>query len=208
MNSHRSSDKHGNITVTLLIIFGLIILGSAGFLLLSKKKAPPKIVTTTEVQREKEAFLAPEPITVDHRPRNIPASDSDDSNQAQTETASTKKIMRPRLPKSSTTENNDPVSSGTIDTKELSLFINSKFYSVKSCYERRLKVNPMMEGVVDLRITVLPSGKVAGVYVNSDSVGDALMLECVKTTVKKWQFPKPTGGKIIFDKPFNFKKKS
>ena len=108
----------------------------------------------------------------------------------------------------SATEPPEPMATGTIDAKELSRFVNSKFYSVKSCYERRLKKNPMLEGVVDLRITVLPSGRVGPIYVNSDSVGDSAMLSCVKSTVKKWRFPKPSGGKIIFDKPFNFKRKT
>jgi TonB family protein len=117
--------------------------------------------------------------------------------------------MHKNTPSAHTAKSNTvSAATGTMNPEELAGFVNSKFASVRACYERRLKVNSALQGIVDLRITVLPSGKVAGVYVNSDSVGDSQMLKCVKSTVKKWRFPKPEGGKIIFDKPFNFKKKS
>ena len=96
---------------------------------------------------------------------------------------------------------------GTVDAQAVNTYINQRFGQVKACYERRLKVNPFLEGKLDLNIGISPSGKVSAVTVNSDSVRDAEMLSCVKTTIRGWELPKPQGGRVVIAKTFNFKKK-
>ncbi|MFO8071901.1 MAG: AgmX/PglI C-terminal domain-containing protein [Polyangia bacterium] len=96
---------------------------------------------------------------------------------------------------------------GKIDPRATNEFINARFAQVRACYERRLKINPLLEGVVNLRIRLNPKGKVGSVSVNSDTVGDPQMVGCIKKTLRGWTFPAPQGGWGTFDKAFRFKKK-
>jgi hypothetical protein len=96
---------------------------------------------------------------------------------------------------------------GKIDPQATNKFINARFARVRACYERRLKLNPLLEGVVNLRIRLNPRGKVGSISVNSDSVGDPQMVGCIKKTLRGWTFPAPQGGWGTFDKAFRFKKK-
>jgi len=98
--------------------------------------------------------------------------------------------------------------SGTIDAGQVNRFINARFAQVKSCYERRLKNNPLLEGKLDLNINISTKGKVRAITVNRDTVGDSEMLKCVRQTINRWSFPKPTGGSVVIGKTFNFKKKT
>jgi TonB family protein len=101
-----------------------------------------------------------------------------------------------------------PAATGTIDPKALETFLNARFPLVRACYERRLKVDPLLEGTVDLRITLSTSGRVAHIGVNRDTLKDAPMLDCVKATIRSWKFPPPTRGRVVFDKPFEFRRRS
>jgi hypothetical protein len=96
---------------------------------------------------------------------------------------------------------------GTIDAAETNRFINARFSQVRSCYERRLKNNPLLEGNLDLKIRLTPKGKVGSIGVNSDTVRDGEMLDCVQRTIRGWQFPAPVDGWAVFDKSFRFQKK-
>jgi len=96
---------------------------------------------------------------------------------------------------------------GTMDAAETNRFINANFSQVRVCYERRLKVNPLLEGSLDLKIRLTPKGSVGSVSVNSDTVRDGEMLECVLRTIRGWKFPAPEDGWVVFDKSFRFQKK-
>ncbi|HUT79247.1 MAG TPA: AgmX/PglI C-terminal domain-containing protein, partial [Polyangia bacterium] len=97
---------------------------------------------------------------------------------------------------------------GTIDAAETNKFINAHFSQVRSCYERRLKNNPLLEGNLDLKIRLTPKGRVGSIAVNSDTVRDGEMLDCVMRTIRGWQFPAPVDGWVLFDKSFKFQKKN
>ena len=97
---------------------------------------------------------------------------------------------------------------GTVDAAAVNKMIGERFGEVRACYERRLKMNPLLQGDVDLAISISTAGKVTGIGVNSDSVRDAEMLDCVRRTIRRWTFPKPEGGRAVIAKNFKFKQKS
>jgi hypothetical protein len=101
----------------------------------------------------------------------------------------------------------EPQGQGNINTDKYNTFINSRFGQVRACYERRLKVNSLLEGKVDINISIDSQGRVNWITVNQDTVRDKEMLECVKKTVRSWQFPEPEGGSVVVGKTFKFKKK-
>ena len=68
-------------------------------------------------------------------------------------------------------------------------------------------MNTLLEGKVDVNININERGRVNWITVNRDTVKDGEMLDCVKKTVRSWQFPEPEGGSVVVAKTFTFKKK-
>lgn len=186
----------GNKTVLFLLAGGTILMAAAGLVIYLRRTPPPP-----PPKPEVEAPAAVKTLVVPTRPKPL-LVENDTAKQSDTDSDSgdtdDKKTKKKRVGDAAT---------GTIDTKAVNSYINQNFSQVKACYERRLKVNSFLEGKLDLNIVVSTSGKVAAVTVNSDSVRDAEMLSCVKTTIRAWEFPKPEGGRVVIAKTFNFKKK-
>ncbi|MCP4604056.1 MAG: AgmX/PglI C-terminal domain-containing protein [Proteobacteria bacterium] len=189
--------SQGNKGVILLLVTGIVILAAAGVILYNRKsesqkpapEPPPKVAEKLDV---------PTPLVMAQPTRPIikeqPDTEADDS-----QAGSNKKTKRGR-------RRSEKV--GSINPREVNSFMNARFGQVKTCYERRLKLNSFLEGKLDLNIDVASSGKVTQVSVNKDTLRDPGTLACVKRTIKSWKFPKPTGGRVIIGKTFNFKKKS
>ena len=186
----------GNKTVLLLLVGGTVLMAAAGLVIYLRTGTP----APPPPEPEPEAPVAVRTLVTPDRPQNLLVTpDTEKSTDTGADTAEdTEKKPRKR-------HGEGPM--GTIDSKAVNSYINSHFSQVKACYERRLKVNSFLEGKLDLNIAISPSGKVAAVTVNSDSVRDAEMLSCVRTTIRSWEFPKPQGGRVVIAKTFNFKKK-
>lgn len=180
---------------------GVIALLVGGFLLLAvtavvfivkqtggKAPEPPPLVSAP-------TLAVPEPLIkhVEEKPLALTPQDTEPGQ----DTAEEEKTRR-----------KPPERKGTIDPKEVNSFMNAHFGEVKACYERRLKNNSMLEGKLDLNISVSSAGKVKAVTVNRDTVRDKEMLSCVRRTIFGWSFPKPKGGHVVVAKTFKFKKKS
>jgi len=82
--------------------------------------------------------------------------------------------------------------------------INQNRPQIRSCYERRLKVNNTLQGNMQLRILVGANGKVAGSMV-AGTLHDDVVFECVKNLAHTWTFGVPTGGNCaVVQVPFQF----
>lgn len=93
---------------------------------------------------------------------------------------------------------------GTIDGRRVSAFIRSRQGAVRQCYERRLKVNNMLQGVLDAQITILPSGRVSNVNFTQDTLYDQQVRSCVSSVIRSWTFPEPEGGSVTVSNLFRF----
>ena len=184
----------GNKTVLFLLIGGTLLMAAAGIVIYLRRTPAPRPTVP-----EPEAPAAVKTLVVPTRPRPLIAETDTTPAESDTGAADTedKKTVKKRA----------VGPTGTIDTKAVNSYINAHFSQVKACYERRLKTNSFLEGKLDLNIVISTTGKVAAVTVNSDSVRDAEMLACVKTTIRSWELPKPDGGRVVIAKTFNFKKK-
>jgi hypothetical protein len=185
----------GNKTVLLLLVGGVLILGIAAYVYVSRQPdaepgpAEPVVEPTYNV---------PRPLVVEpSRPIVDRAPDAGAAVLLAGEEAPKK------APKGGYQEK-----LGTIDPAAVNGFVNAHFEQVRNCYERRLKINPLLEGSLDLNISIASTGKVTGIGVNSDTVRDGEMLECVRRTIRGWTFPKPEGGRAVVAKSFKFKKKT
>ena len=183
----------GNKTVLVLLIGGVLILGIAVFVYLTRKPAQPAPAEPIQEQ----VYAAPKPLVVEpSRPIVDRALD------AGAEVLLADENVQKKTPKGGYQEK-----LGTIDTVAVNSFVNARFGQVRACYERRLKLNPLLQGDLDMNISIASSGKVTGIAVTADTVRDGEMLECVRRTIRGWTFPKPEGGRAIIAKNFKFKKK-
>ncbi len=82
--------------------------------------------------------------------------------------------------------------------------INDNRAQIRSCYERRLKVNNVLQGDMVLRIKVGANGKVVATAVGG-SLHDDTVFACVRNLATTWTFPTPSGGSCaVVQVPFQF----
>ena len=78
---------------------------------------------------------------------------------------------------------------------------------IQRCYETQgLRVNPALGGMIEVQVTVLPSGRVGDANVTASALsglGREEVESCITTTVKNWRFEKGpfTTETIVY--PFN-----
>lgn len=79
---------------------------------------------------------------------------------------------------------------------------------VRACYERRLKVNNILQGELLVKLKVGANGKVVLANV-SGSMKDAEVNSCVRKLATSWSFPTPSGGTCaVVQVPFQFSPKT
>ena len=99
------------------------------------------------------------------------------------------------------------VCNGTLDKTEILKAINAgPRKQVRACYERQLKANNTLQGILNLEITISSAGRVLGTR-SGGSLKDSKVRSCVRTSARGWRFPKPTGGCVQTVVPFNLSPK-
>ena len=87
------------------------------------------------------------------------------------------------------------------EKKLIGEYIVSHTDDVRDCYQKRLVERPTLQGKLIARFDVGPSGRVIGA--TGDGIGDAQLVACVVTAIRKWEFEKPlSGGKLRIAFPF------
>ena len=74
----------------------------------------------------------------------------------------------------------------------------------RSCYERALRQNTMVQGRLVLNVRVGPNGQVCSAGVAQNSLGDPGVTSCVLQKFRSGAFPAPQGGCIDAQVPMNF----
>lgn len=86
--------------------------------------------------------------------------------------------------------------------------INENRAQIRSCYERRLKVNNVLQGDLKLKLKIGAAGKVVASSV-SGSLQDQEVFSCVRSLSQTWSFPAPSGGSCaVVQVPFQFAPKA
>lgn len=91
--------------------------------------------------------------------------------------------------------------SGDIAVAGIQPIISRARPQVRACYERRLKVNNILQGVVNVRVIVDEDGTIDQVAVGG-SLRDPEVFSCVRRLATTWRFPNPTGGCAQVNVPF------
>ncbi len=86
--------------------------------------------------------------------------------------------------------------------------VDSNRTQVRNCYERRLKVNNILQGDLKLRFKVGANGHTTAAAV-SGTLHDNEVFSCVRSIAQHWTFPPPTGGDCaVAEVPFQFSPKA
>ena len=68
---------------------------------------------------------------------------------------------------------------------------------MKFCYEKELARAPDLYGRVIVQFTIAGTGAVVASIVQSSTMNNATVEQCIAGAVKRWEFPKPQGGGIV-----------
>jgi hypothetical protein len=91
---------------------------------------------------------------------------------------------------------------GTVPAAQLRALIKGQpSKQVQACYERRLKDDNLLQGSMKVLLTIDGNGNVRDVSVDG-TLNDHQVYSCVKRVAKTWKFPKPQGGCMRIEAPF------
>ncbi len=92
---------------------------------------------------------------------------------------------------------------GKLDSDSVSKVIRRRQAQIQQCYEREIKKNPKAAGKVIISFTIGTAGRVTKSKAATDSVGGGVGT-CVANKIKRFRFPKPSGGEVMVNKTFVF----
>jgi hypothetical protein len=94
---------------------------------------------------------------------------------------------------------------GSLDKEIIRRIVHQHMNEVKFCYDQELARKPTLAGRISVQFAISPVGQVITSVMQSTSMDDARVENCVVNAVRRWEFPKPTGGGIaIVLYPFSF----
>jgi len=76
---------------------------------------------------------------------------------------------------------------------------------LRFCYEKELVKNPKLAGTVKVNFLIDTNGKVLRARVKSSTTGNTGLDACVLAAVRGFVFPRPQGGPVEVNYPFEFK---
>ena len=94
---------------------------------------------------------------------------------------------------------------GSLDKELIRRIIRRHLNEVKFCYEKELTRNPNLQGRVMVQFTISPTGSVVASIVQSSTMGNPIVEQCIAGAVRRWEFPKPQGGIVVVTYPFVLK---
>jgi TonB family protein len=94
---------------------------------------------------------------------------------------------------------------GSLDKEIIRRIIRRHINEVKYCYETELTKKADLSGRVSVQFTIAATGQVIASVLQSSTMGNLRVENCVVQAVRRWEFPKPMGGGIVIvSYPFNF----
>jgi len=92
---------------------------------------------------------------------------------------------------------------GALDKDIIRRVVRAHINEVRYCYNQGLVRDPNLNGRVAVQFTIGPTGAVPVAVVQSSSIKDQNVANCVAKAVKRWKFPKPQGGgNVVVTYPF------
>jgi outer membrane biosynthesis protein TonB len=80
------------------------------------------------------------------------------------------------------------IPSTTFSSADLAKAVRTHMGSVKSCYEKQLKLNPSLKGKIVMRFTITAQGRVSEASAESDSMHSDDVVDCIARLIRTWSF--------------------
>jgi TonB family protein len=94
---------------------------------------------------------------------------------------------------------------GALDKEIIHRIVRRHINEVKYCYEQESSKKPNLAGRITVQFTIAASGQVIASVLQSSTVGNLKIENCVVQAVRRWGFPHPEGGGIVIvSYPFSF----
>jgi outer membrane biosynthesis protein TonB len=178
----KNDGKYGLIALLLLLVAGGLWL----FLRTRDAEPPPEVVETPPQAPVREQFAA----EIEIPEENVGPEGSQADEPA----------AKPSRPSQTPPEGWE--CRGTLEAAEIRKVIKGQpSKQVQTCYERRLKDNNLLQGLMKVLLTIGSDGRVKAVSVDG-TLNDRQVYTCVKRVAKTWKFPNPQGGCVRTEAPF------
>ncbi|MBI5481504.1 MAG: TonB family protein [Deltaproteobacteria bacterium] len=86
---------------------------------------------------------------------------------------------------------------GSLDKEIIRRVIRRHVPEVRFCYEQELLRSPRLQGRVTVQFVISATGRVMRSTVQSSTVGNSNVEQCIARAVQRWEFPTPAGGGIV-----------
>lgn len=86
---------------------------------------------------------------------------------------------------------------GSLDKDIIRRIVRAHINEVRYCYNMGLVKDPTLAGKVTVSFVIAGTGKVASAVIDSHTLADKGVANCVAKAVKRWKFPKPVGGGVV-----------
>ena len=94
---------------------------------------------------------------------------------------------------------------GSLDKEIIRRVVHLHMNEVKFCYDQELAKKPALAGRISVQFAISSVGQVFTSVMQSTSMNDAQVENCVVNAVRRWEFPRPMGGGMaIVLYPFSF----
>jgi TonB family protein len=87
---------------------------------------------------------------------------------------------------------------------EVQLVFQKNAAAIDSLYNRALRKDPSLQGIVLIQLTIAPSGKVIDVKIIDSELGDKKLERRLIARIKLFRFPKKNVATVTFKYPINF----
>ena len=100
-------------------------------------------------------------------------------------------------------KSDEPKTKGSLSKEVIRKIVRANMNDVRHCYNEGLKRDPDLAGRVAIQFTIGPTGKVPVAVIAESTLPDRTVANCVAKAVKRWEFPKPSGGgNVVVTYPF------
>lgn len=89
------------------------------------------------------------------------------------------------------------ITRGALDREIVRRIIRRHINEVKYCYEQELTKKPDLGGRISVQFTIAGSGQVIASVLQSSTMNNARVENCIVQAVRRWEFPKPDGGGLV-----------
>jgi TonB family protein len=113
---------------------------------------------------------------------------------------SIKSDHRPRLPQPA---DKIDIKRGSLDKEIIRRVVRRHLNEIRYCYQVELQHQPELKGRVVVQFTIASTGQVVLSKINSSSLNNSGVEQCIVQAVRRWAFPKPKdGGMVVVSYPF------